>query len=215
MVYNRDVINEIKSRIDIIEVIGRYVNLKKSGNSYKGLCPFHNETYPSLFVNPEKQIFKCFGCNVGGDVFYFLEKIERISFFEALKKLARESKVNFKDSKKQKNSKNYHSKTVITERDIVLLEAENKRDNLKMILRGLELKRKWFERYISYLWERANNPAISLADRYSYEAYANYLTDNELSVIDSEIALTKSNFMEVENEYKKLIYGRNYGNRRS
>ena len=81
-------IEEIKSKVDIVEIIGRYVNLKQSGSSYKGLCPFHQEKTPSFFVSPERQFFKCFGCGESGDVISFLMKIEGWSFYETLKYLA-------------------------------------------------------------------------------------------------------------------------------
>jgi len=88
LIIPRDVIDEILAKLDIVDVIGERVNLKKTGANYKGLCPFHNEKTPSFIVNPDKQIFKCFGCNVGGDVIGFVEKVEGISFYEAVKKLA-------------------------------------------------------------------------------------------------------------------------------
>ncbi len=88
MIIPRNVIDEILAKLDIVDVIGERVNLKKTGANYKGLCPFHNEKSPSFIVNPDKQIFKCFGCNVGGDVIGFVEKSEGISFYEAVKKLA-------------------------------------------------------------------------------------------------------------------------------
>ena len=62
-------IDEIKQKLDIIDVIGQYVSLKKSGKNHKGLCPFHSEKTPSVMVNQELQIYKCFGCNEGGDMF--------------------------------------------------------------------------------------------------------------------------------------------------
>ena len=88
MIIPRDIIDEIRSKLDIVDVIGERVNLKKTGANYKGLCPFHNEKTPSFIVNPDKQIFKCFGCNVGGDVIGFVEKLEGIGFYDAVKKLA-------------------------------------------------------------------------------------------------------------------------------
>lgn len=91
-----DEIEDIKRRIDIVEFIGSYVTLKKAGTNYKGLCPFHNEKTPSMMVSPEKQIFKCFGCNEGGDVFSFLMKIEALGFGDALKTLAAKAGVTLK-----------------------------------------------------------------------------------------------------------------------
>jgi DNA primase len=81
---------EIRSRIDIATVIGRYVNLKQSGQTLKGLCPFHKEKTPSFHVNPTQGFFHCFGCGKGGDVFSFLEQIEGIGFSEALSMLGEE-----------------------------------------------------------------------------------------------------------------------------
>ncbi|MCI1960246.1 MAG: DNA primase [Clostridia bacterium] len=88
MLYPREVIEEVRLRNDIVEVIREYVPLKKQGSSYFGLCPFHNENTPSFSVNPEKQLFYCFGCGAAGNVIGFIMKIEGIDFVEALKKLA-------------------------------------------------------------------------------------------------------------------------------
>ena len=88
MIIPRDIIDEVRSKVDIIDVIGERVRLKKTGANYKGLCPFHNEKTPSFVVNQDKQIFKCFGCNAGGDVIGFVERVEGLGFFEAVKKLA-------------------------------------------------------------------------------------------------------------------------------
>jgi DNA primase len=83
-----EVIEEIRERTDIVEVISDHVALKKAGRNYKGLCPFHQEKTPSFMVSPEKQLFHCFGCSVGGNVFTFLMKYEQISFAEAVRVLA-------------------------------------------------------------------------------------------------------------------------------
>lgn len=83
-------IDEIRQRADIIEIVGQHVTLKRSGTSYKGLCPFHGEKTPSFHVNPDKQSFYCFGCQVGGDVFKFLELYHNQTFGEVLRELARQ-----------------------------------------------------------------------------------------------------------------------------
>lgn len=81
-------VEQIKNSLDIVEVISRYVVLKKAGRNFQGLCPFHNEKTPSFVVTPDKQIFKCFGCGEGGDVFTFLMKINNQTFAEVIEELA-------------------------------------------------------------------------------------------------------------------------------
>jgi len=83
-------VGEVKSRVNIVELIGRYVTLKPAGKGYKGRCPFHPDDTPSLMVSPEKGLWHCFGCGAGGDAIGFLMRIERLSFPEALARLAQE-----------------------------------------------------------------------------------------------------------------------------
>jgi DNA primase len=90
-------LEEIKSRIDIVEFISDYVPLKKAGQNYKGLCPFHSEKTPSFMVNQTKQIFHCFGCGAGGDVISFLMKQDSLSFGEAIRYLAKKAGVRITD----------------------------------------------------------------------------------------------------------------------
>ena len=91
--YNEDIINEVRDKSDIVDTISKHVNLKKLGSNYKGLCPFHSEKTPSFTVSEEKQIFHCFGCGEGGDVFSFLMKLENLEFIDVLKMLADEAHV--------------------------------------------------------------------------------------------------------------------------
>jgi DNA primase len=86
-------VDEVKQRIDIVEVIGRDITLTKAGRTFKGLCPFHGEKHPSFYVYPEQQSWHCFGCNNGGDVFSFVMKKENIDFGEALRQLAQKAGV--------------------------------------------------------------------------------------------------------------------------
>ena len=88
--------DEIKAGCNIVDVIGRSVNLKRSGSNYKGVCPFHNEKTPSFVVSEDKQIFTCFGCGQSGDVISFVEKYYNLSFQEAIEKLASEYNIELK-----------------------------------------------------------------------------------------------------------------------
>ena len=101
-----DHIEEIKLRLPIEELVGEYVSLNKAGRNLKGLCPFHNDTKPSLLVNPEKGIAWCFACQNGGDIFSFLQKIENIDFQEAVKILADKTGVTLKNYQTVKKDKN-------------------------------------------------------------------------------------------------------------
>ena len=93
MLYSDEILSEVKESSDIVEVISQYVHLKRSGRNYFGLCPFHNEKSPSFSVSPDKQIFHCFGCGVGGNVINFISKIEGIGFKEAVENLAERANI--------------------------------------------------------------------------------------------------------------------------
>ena len=94
-----ELVEEIRARSDIVEVISDRVLLKKSGANYKGLCPFHSEKTPSFTVSPAKQIFHCFGCNEGGNVYQFVMKIENLSFPDSVLLLARRYGINIVEQK--------------------------------------------------------------------------------------------------------------------
>lgn len=83
---------EIKVNNDIVDIISQYVILKRSGRNFLGLCPFHKEKTPSFSVSPDKQIFHCFGCGVGGDVLNFICKIENVNYREAIQILAEKAR---------------------------------------------------------------------------------------------------------------------------
>jgi len=98
-------LSEIRSRLDITDVISEHVSLKKAGRNFKGLCPFHSENTPSFMVSPDKQIFHCFGCHEGGDIFGFIIKMDGLTFPEALERLAERAGVELKQKSGPKISK--------------------------------------------------------------------------------------------------------------
>ncbi|MEN9552342.1 MAG: primase, primase protein [Candidatus Parcubacteria bacterium] len=94
--------DQVKENLSIVDVVSTYIRLEKSGNQFRARCPFHNERTPSFYVSPERKSFHCFGCQAGGDIFSFVEKIENIPFIEALKILADRAGVSLKDSERNK-----------------------------------------------------------------------------------------------------------------
>lgn len=93
---DRNQIEEIKNRVDIVPLIEKYVKLRQAGKNFSGLCPFHGEKTPSFIVSPDLQRYKCFGCGESGDIFNFIQKIENLDFPEALEKLANEAGIKLK-----------------------------------------------------------------------------------------------------------------------
>lgn len=106
MAYSDNTLEDIRSRIDIVDLIGQFVQLKKSGQGFMGLCPFHKEKSGSFHVHPLKQVYKCFGCQKGGNVFTFLMQYDGITFPEAVQRLAKKAGVELKEEKTftQKNT---------------------------------------------------------------------------------------------------------------
>lgn len=127
-------VEEVKSRLNIVDVVGEYVRLNKAGANWKGLCPFHHEKSPSFMVHEEKQIYHCFGCQKGGDVLSFVMEIESMDFREALKMLAEKAGVQLNNQMPQKGT-----------------------DNKKKILEILELATKFYE---VQLWKGSGREKI-------------------------------------------------------
>ena len=105
MYYSEELIEEVRSRNDIVDVISGYVRLQKKGSSYFGLCPFHNEKSPSFSVSRQKQMYYCFGCGAGGNVFTFLMEYENFSFVEAVKFLADRAGIELPEMEYSKEAK--------------------------------------------------------------------------------------------------------------
>ncbi len=124
---SRDQIEEIKSRLDIVDIVGKYVALKIAGKNFSGRCPFHAEKTPSFIVSPELQRYKCFGCGESGDIFNFIQKIENIDFPETLEKLAKEAGVTL--VKKRSNTQ------------FQRLEDINKKAAIYFFLNSLKIKK--------------------------------------------------------------------------
>ena len=91
--YSEEIIEQVRQNNDIVDIISQYVHLTRKGRNYFGLCPFHNEKSPSFSVSPERQIFHCFGCGVGGNIYTFLMKIEGIGFKDAIEQLAEKANI--------------------------------------------------------------------------------------------------------------------------
>src|SRR5881394_3958043 len=96
--FSSSTLEQIRAASDIIDVIGSYLPLKRAGTNFVALCPFHKEKTPSFNVSPQRQIFHCFGCHKGGDVFRFIQDYENLSFLEALRRLADRAKIPLESS---------------------------------------------------------------------------------------------------------------------
>lgn len=110
MMDDHNLINEVRFKNDIVEVISSYLPLTKKGKNYFGVCPFHADTNPSMSVSREKQIYKCFSCGASGNVFNFVMDYEQVDFKEALSILAKRAGItigNFKPTKEKKYEKYY------------------------------------------------------------------------------------------------------------
>lgn len=187
-------IEEIKARLNIVDIIGEYIKLDKAGANWKGLCPFHHEKSPSFMVNEEKQIFHCFGCGKGGDMFTFVQEIESMDFKECLKILAEKAGVKLEDFKNEKF------------------------DERKRILEILELSSKFYEtqlwkgqgkeKIINYLKKRGLSEKSIKIFRIGYapngwENILRFLKDRGFSVDE----INKAGLL-VKNDNKNSFYDR-------
>src|SRR5512135_197225 len=109
------ILERIRAASDIVDVIGAYLPLKKAGANFSALCPFHKEKTPSFNVNPHRQIFHCFGCHKGGDVFTFVREYENVDFVEAVKRLADRAKIPLEYERTPGEQQSRHLKDVLLE----------------------------------------------------------------------------------------------------
>ena len=142
------VIDEVKQRIDIVEVVSQYVSLTKSGRTFRALCPFHSEKHPSFFVYPERQSWHCFGaCNTGGDVFSFIMKKEGVDFGEALRLMAQRAGVSLPSrfepsAKRDEKERLYQVNEAVAQyfHDLLLSSQAGEKARSYVASRGLSLE---------------------------------------------------------------------------
>lgn len=146
MRYSDEVIEEVRARNDVVDVIGGYIHLQKKGSNYFGLCPFHNEKSPSFSVSPQKQMYYCFGCGKGGNVITFVMDYENESFQEAVASLAERAGIELpqeEESEESRRQADYRSILFSIQKEAALyfyhqLMSENgKRGYLYLRSRGL------------------------------------------------------------------------------
>ena len=106
--FSNSTIETIKSQVNIVDVVGRVVQLKRAGSNHKGVCPFHNETTPSFVVSETKQIFTCFGCGATGDVIEFVKRYYNLEFGEAVEKIAGEYGISVEKKSYNDNREDYY-----------------------------------------------------------------------------------------------------------
>src|SRR6056297_621533 len=107
----------ILDRVDIVDFLSRYMQLKRSGKNYKGLCPFHNEKTPSFFVSSDEQLYNCFGCDAGGSVITFVSEMENLGFIDTIEYIADEINLDLTEymENSEEYSTKYHEKNEILE----------------------------------------------------------------------------------------------------
>ncbi|MFS0822670.1 DNA primase [Bacillus sp. 1P02SD] len=140
-----ETIEKIRLSVDIVDVISEYVQLKKQGRNYFGLCPFHGENTPSFSVSPDKQIFHCFGCGAGGNVFSFLMDLEGYSFAEAAAKLAEKVNIDLSD---------YQYQTAVSDKNNDVSKMQEAHELLKKFYHHLLLNTKEGQPALDYLTNR-------------------------------------------------------------
>lgn len=176
-----DQVEEVKQKTDIVAIISEYVDLKKAGSNFKGLCPFHSEKTPSFMVSPELQIFKCFGCGKSGDVFTFLEEYDGMEFYEALKVLSDRAGIKLKVTNFERRSikdRYYQINSWVSHfYHFVLLKHPKGRSALNYLLKERELKIETIKKF-----QLGYSPNIPLALK-SYVVDKKKVTFEELNTL--------------------------------
>ena len=169
-----DQVEEIKSRNNVVDIVGQYVALKKMGRHHKGLCPFHSEKTPSFLVNEELNLYKCFGCGAGGDVIKFLMEIEGITFLDALERLADRAgiKLEKRSGGSDKKTEMYEVMELTARYYNWLLVSGKSGEKAKEYLKGRKISEKIIETY---------NLGFSLS---SWDSLINYLTKKKNYSLD-------------------------------
>jgi len=155
MAFSPEFIDQVRQASDIVQVVQASVPLKRAGAAWKGLCPFHTERTPSFNVLPAKQIFHCFGCGEGGDVFAFVQKRQKVDFVEALKQLAERAGIELPDERQDAGARQ---------------EQERRRAEEEALRRLLDLAGAWFRRNLEEGAEGAE--AVAYAERRGLDAAA-------------------------------------------
>ena len=145
--------DEIKQKLDIVDVVGSYVPLKKSGRNYKAVCPFHSEKTPSFMVSPELQIYKCFGCGVSGDIYSFVQEIEGVDFSRAIEILAERAGVKLirrvPDTQAEVRKNIYHINELSSKfYNYLLLEHKSGKKALSYLTKDRKLKKETVKEFL-------------------------------------------------------------------
>jgi len=187
-------VDEIKNKLDIIDVLGGYLKLQKAGRNYKASCPFHSEKTPSFMVSPERQLWRCFGCNRGGSIFDFIMEIEGVEFGDALRTLAQRAGVELKkiDPKiKTERTKLYEICSLANSFFIKQFEASKVGKSMQEYLKGRGLKQKIIKDWqIGY----APNEWQALLDFLNSRGYSNEDVLKAGLAIKSEKNISKNKY---------------------
>ncbi|MFA7141722.1 MAG: DNA primase [Candidatus Paceibacterota bacterium] len=184
-------LEEIKNRLDIVDVVSKYIKLEKAGANFRACCPFHDEKTPSFMVSPSKQIWHCFGCSLGGDIFQFVMKIEGIEFKDALKILAKEAGVELKTFSKTSFKEKTERQKIAETLNQALKFFEHYLNNSKKGVRAKEylIKKRGFTEDLIKEWRIGYAPD-------SYEMLSKFLESrgyNKMFIEKAGLAFLKSN----------------------